>query len=322
MRLEIQPIDLPLIVETAVESVRPAADANGIRIERTITPDVGPVSGDPSRLQQVTWNLLSNAVKFTPRGGRVSIAVARVNSHVEMRVSDTGKGISADFLPHLFERFRQHDSSISRQHGGLGLGLAIVKQLVELHGGRVEASSAGEGHGSTFTVILPIALSYAPPDADAMAATAPALAHRAPGIAPDLQGVRLLIVDDEPDAREVIKRILEQCHAQVEVAATADEALAAMRRCPPNVLVSDIGMPGKDGYQFIRSVRAAGIDIPAAALTAFARPEDQARALAAGYQAHMCKPVEPIELMTVVVELARGGSRAAHQEQRPGQPAS
>jgi PAS domain S-box-containing protein len=303
MRLDVQQVDLASIVETAIESVRPAAEANGIRIDRSLDPATGPVTGDPARLQQITWNLLSNAVKFTPRGGRVHVSLNRVNAHVEMRVSDSGKGISPDFLPHVFERFRQDDSSASRQHGGLGLGLAIVKQLVELHGGRVEASSPGEGAGATFTVALPVASVQEESSDDLV--DGPLDRPAPPPCRPiDLKGLRVLVVDDEPDARDVLQRILEQSNAAIVVAASADEAAAVVIQAAPDVIVSDIGMPGQDGYQFIRRLREGGCTIPAVALTAFARPEDRAKAIHAGYQMHLPKPVEPTQLVSAVATLA------------------
>jgi signal transduction histidine kinase/DNA-binding response OmpR family regulator len=305
MRLDVQRVELPVVIEAALEAVRPAAEAREVRLQSVLEPISEPVHGDPARLQQIVWNLLSNAVKFTPKTGRVQIVLARVNSHVEISVSDTGKGIRPEFLPHVFERFRQADSSASREHGGLGLGLSIVKQLVELHGGVVRAASDGEGKGATFTVHLPLAAVH-------QAATGPDRVHpRANSLSPvsgdqpDLRGVLVLVVDDEPDSREIVMRVLEDCHASVIAAGSAQEALAKLERERPDVLLSDIGMAGVDGYAFIRALRRKGNRIPAAALTAFARSEDRTRALLAGYQTHLAKPVEPSELLATVAVLAQ-----------------
>ena len=313
MRLNIQAVDVADVVRAAAETVRPAADARGVRLQCVLDPSAGPVSGDPARLQQVMWNLLSNAIKFTPRGGRVQAVLRPVNSHVEVAVSDTGQGIAPEFLPFVFERFRQADASTTRKHGGLGIGLSIVKSIVELHGGTVRAMSPGEGCGATFVVSLPLSLARRHgedegarehPKASAAAAVAPAYDR------PDLRGVRVLVVDDEPDARELVRRLLQECGADVRTAATAEGALAALDGGGggADVIVSDIGMPEVDGYEFIRRVRARGPRnhgaVPAAALTAFARSEDRTRALIAGYQTHIAKPVEPTELVAAVAALA------------------
>jgi CheY-like chemotaxis protein len=266
----------------------------------------GPVVGDPNRLQQVVWNLLSNAIKFTGRDGRVQVRLQRVNSHIEISVTDTGIGIAPEFLPHVFERFRQADASSTRPSGGLGLGLAIVKQLVELHGGSVRAASPGPDGGATFTVELPLmAVQREQPGAR--------LHPAAHGIAAlefkrlDLAGIKVLVVDDEADARDLIARVLAECRAEVFTAGTADEALAAIERVRPHVLVSDIGMPNVDGYQLLRLVRELGLarggGVPAIALTAFARSEDRTRALHAGFVVHVSKPVEPAELMAAVASV-------------------
>lgn len=302
MRIDVQRVELPVVIEAALDSVRPAADAKNVRIQSMLDPIADPVRGDPARLQQVVWNLLSNAVKFTPRGGRVQVVLARVDSHVEISVSDTGKGIKAEFLPHVFERFRQADSSTEREHVGLGLGLAIVKQLVEIHGGSVEVESEGEGKGSTFKVHLPLAIVHASKDVPSVHPKAGQLTS-VQGDSPNLSGVRVLVVDDEPDAREVIKRVLEECNAEVVLAGSAHEALVAVEQERPDVILSDIGMPERDGYAFMNAVRRRGIKIPAAALTAFARSEDRTRALRAGYQTHMAKPVDPAELLATVAAL-------------------
>jgi signal transduction histidine kinase/ActR/RegA family two-component response regulator len=305
IRLDVQRFDLCVVVEAALESVRPSAEGKAIALRATLDPHAGPLVGDPHRLQQVIWNLLSNAVKFTPKGGKIDVLVQRVNSHVEVTVHDTGMGISTEFLPHLFERFRQADSSTTRKFGGLGLGLSIVKQLVELHGGSVTAESAGEGQGATFIVSLPLRAvrdtseERVHPTAKATSSVIP------PPIS--LAGVKVLIVDDDSDARELIKAVVTQAAAEPHVAASACEALAALKRQRPDVIVSDIGMPERDGYQFIGDVRslptAEGGRTPAIALTAFARSEDRTRAMLSGYQVHVAKPIEPQELVAAIKSL-------------------
>jgi PAS domain S-box-containing protein len=313
LRLDVQQVDLAAVVRAGVETVRPAAEAKGVRLHTVVDPGAGTVSGDPNRLQQVFWNLLTNGVKFTPKGGRVQVVLRRVNSHVEVSVADTGEGIRAEFLPYVFDRFRQADASTTRRHGGLGLGLAIVKQLVEMHGGGVRAESAGPGCGSTFTVVLPLTVVHPPPgssDADRRPARADVPpADLEPDACARLKGVSVLVVDDEPDARALVRRLLEDCDVHVRVAASAAEALDALRSAPPpDVLVSDIGMPGEDGYSLIRRVRELdprqGGTVPAVALTAYARAEDRIKAIQAGFQMHVVKPVEPAELITVVASLA------------------
>jgi len=309
LRIDVRPVDPHSFIDAAVESVRPAAEAKRVRIQKVIDTGVVSVLGDPVRLQQVVWNLLSNAIKFTPKGGRVQIRLERVNSHVEIAVSDTGSGIAPDFLPHVFDRFRQADQKTTRQHGGLGLGLAIVRHLVELHGGSVRAESEGEGHGSTFKVLLPVApINPAEP---AEARVHPAARDILPAFdCPDrLDGLRVLVVDDEPDTREMLKAGLGQCGAVVTTAGSAAEAIGEIQGAPPDVLVSDIGMPEEDGYDLIRKVRAlpaeGGGRVPAIALTAYARAEDRLQALRAGYQMHVPKPVELAELAAVVASIAR-----------------
>ena len=307
LRLDVRPIELAGVIEAAVDSVRPAADAKGIRLHVVLDPRAGPVSGDANRLQQVVWNLLVNAIKFTPRDGRVGVNLARVNSHVEVIVSDTGEGIDAALLPHIFDRFRQADASTTRRHGGLGLGLSIVRHLVELHGGTVHAESGGEGRGSLFTVKLPLAV-VRKGDDSRVHPTAEDRVDVGLGTA-QLDGVRVLVVDDEADARDLLSHLLRRCRAHVEAVASAADALAAIRRSRPDVLLSDIGMPGEDGYMLIQQVRAleeqTGLGkIPAVALTAFARAEDRRRALMAGFQMHVPKPVEAAELTAVVANLA------------------
>ena len=305
LRLNIRPFQLTSVIEAAIEVVRPAATAKSIRLNAFLDPAAGPVPGDPDRLQQVFWNLLSNAVKFTPNGGQIQIRLQRVNSHVEFVVSDTGKGIDPRFLPMVFDRFRQGDSSSTRDHGGLGLGLAIVRHLVELHGGIVSAHSEGEGKGAEFIVELP--MSIAVPQGEARAH--PSLGGTASHAMPSLAGLRILIVDDEPDAREVISELLRDAGAEVAAAASARIALDLIDQWKPDVLISDIGMPGEDGYDLIRKVRARPPEdrgqIPAIALTAFARTQDRLKALSAGYQMHVGKPIEPIELVTIVASVTR-----------------
>jgi CheY-like chemotaxis protein len=304
MRLDVQQVQLAALIEAVLESVRPAAEGKGVRIESILDPIVDPVHGDPSRLQQIIWNLLSNAVKFTPRGGKVQVVLRRVESSIEISVSDTGKGIRKEFLPHLFERFSQQDSSAARDHGGLGIGLALVKQMVELHGGKVSAFSAGENQGATFIVSIPLAIAHAPKNGSKQRSHPrfPVDELTAEDI-PDLSGLSILLVDDEPDARNLLRRILEDVGAQVTVAVSADEALLILNSTKPDLLISDIGMPGKDGYQFIKQVREAGHTMPATALTAFAGSSDRTKALLAGFQSHAGKPVEPIELLVTIASL-------------------
>jgi signal transduction histidine kinase/ActR/RegA family two-component response regulator len=309
VRLDVRRVEVLPVVEAAIETMRPAADAKGIRLTPVLDPDAGPISGDPGRLQQIFWNLLSNAIKFTPRGGQVQVVLRRVESHIEVAFTDTGQGIKPEFLPHVFERFRQADASTTRAHGGLGLGLAIVKQLVELHGGTVHAASAGLAQGSTFVVALPISALDAPYDArDVNPHPAEETAARTARPMPSLRGLRVLVVDDEPDARALVSRLLEDSGAQVTTASSAAEALAAVANRPPDVLVSDIGMPTEDGFALIRRLRdlpaEAGGNTPAIALTAYARSEDRQHVIYAGFQMHVCKPVEPTELITMVASLA------------------
>jgi PAS domain S-box-containing protein len=309
LRIDVRQVDPNSFVEAAIEAVRPAAEAKGVRMQKIMDTGVVSVSADPVRLQQVVWNLLSNALKFTPRGGRVQVRLERVNSHIEITVSDTGAGIVPEFLPHVFDRFRQADQRTTRQHGGMGLGLAIVRHLVELHGGTVRAESAGEGQGSTFTVLLPVAPVYQAGIEGGR--VHPAARDMLPSFecVDRLDGLRVLVVDDEPDTRELLKAGLGQSGAEVTVAGSVDEALEAMRVAMPDLLISDIGMPGEDGYEFIRRVRAQsgenGGRVPAIALTAYARVEDRMQALRAGYQMHVPKPVEMAELVAVAASLVQ-----------------
>ncbi|HEY3494108.1 MAG TPA: ATP-binding protein [Polyangiaceae bacterium] len=309
MRLEVQPVDLAAVSKAAVDSILPAAAAKDVRLEIAIAPTVPLVSGDPARLQQVVWNLLSNAVKFTPRGGRVQLGVSQVDSQVEIRVRDSGQGIAEEFLPHLFERFRQADGSTARQHGGLGIGLSIVKQLVELHGGNVYALSAGADRGATFIVDLPLDRSLG----SSPRAAAPASDPAATGATDSarLAGVRVLAVDDEPDALAMIATFCEEQGASVHRAGSAQAALEQLRQQPFDVIASDIAMPGGDGYELIASLRALGIRTPALALTAFARETDRQKALTMGFQAHVTKPVEQNELIGTLVSLVEASRRPA-----------
>ena len=308
IRLDVRRVDLPPVIDAAIETVRAAADAKGIGILPTLDPHAGPVSGDPGRLQQVVWNLLSNAIKFTPKGGRVRVLLQRVNSHVEILVSDNGAGIRPDFLPHVFERFRQAESPTTRRHGGLGLGLSIARSLVEAHGGTVRVESEGEGRGATFAVTLPLSpVRATPEDDDRVHPTAVSGAGPSKD-GPSLNGVRVLVVDDEPDGRALVRRILEGCGAEVLAAGSAREALELLDGQRVDVLLSDIGMPDEDGHTLLRKLRARGTadgaQVPAAALTAFARTEDRTRALLAGFQTHLAKPVEARELIATVASLA------------------
>jgi PAS domain S-box-containing protein len=307
LRLDVREVDPISFIESAIDAVRPAAEAKGVRLQKVIDTGILSIAGDPSRLQQVVWNLLSNALKFTPRGGRVQIRLERVNSHIEIVVTDTGSGIKPEFLPHVFERFRQADQTTTRQHGGLGLGLAIVRHLVELHGGTVQAESAGEGQGATFTVRLPLVPIYQK-ERSAERVHPSAREPLASFSCPErLDGLTVLVVDDEADTRELLKVGISQCGAEVIVAASAREALEALNRNRPGILISDIGMPDEDGYELIKQVRAlpakSGGNIPAIALTAYARTEDRMRVLRAGYQMHVPKPVEFAELVAIIASL-------------------
>ncbi|MDQ3281011.1 MAG: ATP-binding protein [Acidobacteriota bacterium] len=314
LRLDVRPLDLADVVGNAVEVVRPAADAKGVKLDVVLDPSGGFISGDPDRLQQVVWNLLSNAVKFTPRGGRVQVRLERVSSHAQVTVSDTGVGISPDFLPFVFDRFSQADSGSTRAYGGLGLGLGIVKNLVELHGGTVQALSPGIGKGATFSVRLPLMVAREH-DFDRVAARAqPVLAplgHERP--MEGLGGCAILVVEDNDDARKLLESILSRAGATVETAESVSVALDILTDHHPDLIVSDIEMPGEDGYSFISRVRAHESPyrrVPAIALTAYTRSVDRVRALAAGFQMHMAKPVEPAELVAAAKSLVAATSHA------------
>ena len=307
LRINASQLDFANVVDMAVEGIRPAADAKRIQLDTDLDRASAMMRGDGDRLQQVVLNLLANAVKFTQKGGRVAVRLKRVASDLELSVEDTGEGIAESFLPHVFDSFRQSDASTSRRHGGLGIGLSIAKHIVELHGGTIDAQSAGVGKGSTFVVSLPISplvsttlgISRVPATVEESAEVS---------FQGDLTGTQILVVDDEPDARELIAYVLENCGAGVRVAANASEAMTELERFTPQVIISDIGMPNEDGYAFIRSVRTLPAEtkrnIPAVALTAFARNEDRTRALVEGFNVHITKPVEPSALVQAVIDLA------------------
>jgi PAS domain S-box-containing protein len=313
MRIEVQPVDLATVVHNAVATVTPAADAKGVRIETTIASDLQPVSGDADKLQQVAWNLLTNAVKFTPRGGHIDVMVRCINAHMEIVVTDTGIGMRPEFLPYVFERFRQADSGTTRKTGGLGLGLAIARHIVEMHGGTVHVGSEGEGRGSTFRVALPLM-----PQARSMELVPdrPSPLHRPAAQFTDLKGIRVLAIDDEADALMFLRVALEAAGADVTVLPTAVGAIERLEAIQPHVLVIDLAMPGMDGFEFISRVRASSNPairaIPAAALTAYARSEDRTRALRSGFELHLAKPIDPAELVASVATLARRHASLRH----------
>jgi PAS domain S-box-containing protein len=308
IRLDVQAVEPWAVVESALETVTPAADAKEIRLIKVLDPKAGPISGDPSRLQQVVWNLLSNAVKFTPKGGRIQVTLARIDSQIEIAVSDDGQGIPPALLPTVFERFRQGDASTTRTEGGLGLGLAIAKQLVELHGGTIQAESSGDRLGATFRVRLPLApvRPGGPGGRPAAVNTQTALKNTFENAESQLSGVRVLIIDDDADARILTKRVLIGFGAEPEVAEGWDDAFTVLERFEPHVLISDLGMPTHDGFQLIRQVRARGYTyqkLPAIALTAFAGAADRQKALQSGFQLHLTKPVDPAELSAAIATL-------------------
>ena len=310
LRLDTQPVGIAHVIEYAIDSLRLASDARKIQVVAALDPLAGSIIGDPHRLGQVVWNLLSNAIKFTPRGGRINVMLERVDSSLRILITDTGQGIAPEFLPHVFERFKQEDGKITRSHGGLGLGLAISRHIVELHGGTISVASKGEGLGTTFTVLLPLA-----PLRQETRGTSSRLSSSVGHLdllqRPELVDLKILVVDDEADARELVAAVLEQMGAKIALAGSVAEALAAIEHEAPDVLISDIGMPVEDGYDLIRKVRALpkGAHIPAAALTAYARAEDRRKALDAGYMMHVSKPVEPAELISVIANLTRFAPR-------------
>jgi PAS domain S-box-containing protein len=312
LRLDAQPVDLTTVINAAVDTLRPAAEAKSIRLYIILDYSAGLVLGDATRLQQVVWNILSNAIKFTPRNGSINVSLERINSHIEITVTDTGIGIEEEFLPYVFDRFRQADSSSSKKYGGLGLGLSIVRQLVELHGGTVEAHNREDVSGATFTVKLPVMAVRRQTEMllDEKVETNPVVNIEMPfDCPPSLEGIKVLAVDDEPDSRFLLSTILEQCGAQVKTSESAAQALALFEEYEPDILVSDIGMPDVDGYELIKQIRekekGTGKRLPAVALTAFARTEDRLKALSAGYNMHVPKPVEPAELLVVIANLTQ-----------------
>lgn len=314
LRLDVRTVDLLSIANAAIDSIRPTAETKAIRLQTILDPAAGPISGDADRLQQIVWNLLTNAVKFTPKGGRVQIRVQRVDSHVEIVVSDSGVGISKEFLPYVFDRFRQADASTTRIHGGLGLGLSIVHQLVNLHGGSVNVTSEGEGTGATFTISLPfVGVISSQKESEAVHPMHSDEAISFEGL-PTLAGLKVLVVDDEPDTRELIREVLRECGSEVILSRSAAEALVALEQYKPDILISDLGMPEEDGYSLIAKIRALpperGGQIPAVALTAYARAEDRMRVLRSGFQFHLPKPVDSAELVMVVASLAGRAYRA------------
>ena len=307
VRLDVGQIDLPAVLKESVDTVRTAAEAKGIHLQAIVDPRAGPISGDADRLQQVFWNLLNNAIKFTPKDGQIRVLLERVKSHIEVSVMDTGEGIAPEFMPYVFDRFQQGDASTTRRHGGLGLGLAIVKQLVELHGGSVRVKSDGIGKGTTFLVHLPLLAVYSEPDTESRhPQTAPRENRPLPDVS--LTDVHILVVDDEVDARELVKRLLEMAGATVSLAGSASEAIERILVARPDVLVCDIGMPGDDGFSLIRQLRVLEESqenaLPAVALTAYARSEDRTKSIRSGFQNHLSKPVEPAELLAIVSSLA------------------
>jgi PAS domain S-box-containing protein len=318
MRLNVQPVEVPFILHEAIETIKPAADAKRIKLQSVIDPQVGPISGDPDRLRQIVWNLLSNAVKFTPKEGHVQIRLERINSSIEITISDTGIGIEADFLPHIFERFRQADGGSTRQHLGLGLGLAIVRNLVDLHGGTVHASSGGPGTGSTFRVRLPVMIVHPELLEEKRVHPRHERVAALDGL-PDLSGTHVLAVDDQPDALGLLVDILEAAGARVTTATSGAAALERIHASKPDVVLADLGMPLMDGFELVQRLRQSSDrlvrEIPAAALTAYGRSEDRVRSLQGGFEMHLGKPIDPVELASAVKALARrrrsGGTEKA-----------
>jgi CheY-like chemotaxis protein len=302
MSIQFHGVDLGGVIAAAVESLRPTAEAKRVELKTSIGVSHPPMLGDAQRLQQVVWNLLSNALRFTPSGGLVQVELSYAGSQAELRVSDNGIGIAPDFLPHVFERFAQADSSITRTHGGLGMGLAIVKYIVELHGGVISAASEGVGRGAVFTVKLPVGVESRAPEP---AARTPLQSLQRPTESRHaLVGMKILVVDDEPDTCDLLRFIFNEAGAIVQVATGAVAAIQLFDKWEPDILVADIGMPAVDGYQLIRAIRSErGSGIPAVALTALARIDDRIKALSAGYQMHVAKPVEPSELISIVTSL-------------------
>jgi PAS domain S-box-containing protein len=312
LSLDLRQISPVPAVESAIDTIRPTVGAKGVRLITSLDPSIGPVLIDPDRLQQIAWNLLSNAAKFTSPGGHIEVRLEELDGQVKLKVSDTGIGIAPDFLPFVFDRFRQADSSITRTHGGLGLGLALVRYLAELHGGSVKAESQGEGRGATFIVAFPLAVSDGADNASSPSLVSDSQSvpeESTSGSYPKLEGLRVLVVEDEEDTRRMLKVLFESCGAEVKTATSSGEALKVFEQWNPGVMVCDIGMANEDGYSFMRKVRAAeagrGEQTPALALTGYARSEDRVQALSAGYQMHMAKPINPLELTQIVATLSK-----------------
>lgn len=308
MRLDLRPMNVFAPLEAALDTVRPAAAAKGIRLDTALDPRATPIMGDPGRIQQVVWNLLVNAVKFTPNGGRVQLSLRRVNSYIQITVSDTGEGIAPDQVAHLFERFRQADTGPTRRHTGLGIGLSLVKHLVELHGGTVSGMSAGLGQGSTFTVQLPVSVVQEPPPSRPRPEPRPVEDPDIGSVKPiSLRDVHVLVVDDDEESRELASLVLTDAGAETRTAPSAREAMALLEEWPPDVLVSDLEMPEEDGFSLLRRARRAAMlrsrKLPALALTAYGRSEDRVRVLAAGFNLHLAKPADPTELVLAVASL-------------------
>ena len=300
LNLDVRPLDLSSVTRAAINVVRPAADAKGITLDYWDEPGLGAISADSARVHQIIWNLLSNAVKFTPQGGKITVRIEQEGSHAKVTVRDTGQGIDPEFLPRVFDRFRQADSSTTRSFGGLGLGLAIVRHLVELHGGTVSAESEGVGKGASFSVTFPVLTEHPEPAAPSAEINVPEVRS--------LDGLRVLLVDDEPEAREILSTVIGRTGAEVKTCISASDALIKLAEWRPDVILSDIAMPEEDGYSFIGKVRSLprdkGGETPAAALSAYARDEDRLQALAAGYQMHIAKPIGASQLVTMVAKLA------------------
>jgi CheY-like chemotaxis protein/two-component sensor histidine kinase len=302
LRIQFKTVNIIAVIREAIDALLPASESRGITLVQELSRDSGPIIGDAQRLQQVVWNLLSNAIKFSPRDGVIRVQLRRINSQIELRVIDNGIGINPAFLPHVFRRFSQGDTSLTRPNAGLGVGLSIVKSIVELHGGTVTAFSDGEGHGSTFTVKIPIYALQKKERSSEAASNAPAYTQPS---GEELIGLKILVVDDEMDTRNMLRYIFDQCGAIVETAQSANAALEVIDRWNPDMLISDIGMPNLDGYELIRILRQERKNqIPAIALTAMTRIEDRLRAVTAGYQMHVPKPVEPAELIAIASSLA------------------
>ncbi len=326
VRLKITDLDVSAVIDEAIASTRPAATAKGVIIQRVLSPEPINVRGDAGRLQQVIWNLLTNAVKFTPKAGRITVTSRFVDDHrVEIEVADTGAGIKPEFLPFVFDRFRQSDTTTTRSHGGLGLGLSISRHLVEMHQGQIAVGSAGDGLGTTFTVTLPVAKTALARSEEAVIAEAPRDSRQNQPEESLLAGLRVLVVDDEPDSRRVLVRLLKRAHIEVREAGSAAEAAALLEEWAAQVLISDIAMPGEDGYSLVRRLRASPTTrlrtLPAAALTAFVRPEDKAQAFSAGFQMHLEKPFVPAVVLSAVASLATAGI-AVREDHAPATPAA